>query len=369
MFSPRPRKLRRQLLGWAAVLTCLGAFSRLHSAWVGAPTEGLRPPARSLPTTLQAAVSAAPEGSGGDADLALIVPGFLGSAEDFQGLATDMTAAGYPAVVVPIRWWHWLPCIGGRSIRPILERIDHAVRAAEARLANGEAVDSLPEPDYSCLDLLSDLATNPGGFLKVGGSSDPAEYPAVQPAGKDFLITESGERAPCRIALVAHSAAGWISRIFLSPVEYGGRTYHGASRVHSLVCLGSPMKLSKSLAFASLRYLVNCVGDKPPDNVRCLAVGASGIRSADSPGLTPGAYELCGAEPGDGTVDGDGVTPQFSSLAFPGAETLPLEGVAHAPAYPDIGPSADLARRRNEGQPWYGSPGILEQWLTWLKKP
>lgn len=37
--------------------------------------------------------------------------------------------------------------------------------------------------------------------------------------------------------------------------------------------------------------------------------------------MTRGAYEFCGAAAGDEAVDGDGMTPLFSAIAFEAAET------------------------------------------------
>lgn len=39
---------------------------------------------------------------------------------------------------------------------------------------------------------------------------------------------------------VAHSAGGWISRLYLSTAAYDGRAYNGARFVSTLVTLGSP---------------------------------------------------------------------------------------------------------------------------------
>ena len=36
--------------------------------------------------------------------------------------------------------------------------------------------------------------------------------------------------------------------------------------------------------------------------------------------MTRGAYELCGAMPGDDDVDGDGMTPLFSAIALDSAD-------------------------------------------------
>lgn len=56
-------------------------------------------------------------------------------AKDLTELARAMRAEGYDAVVAPIKWFHWIPCLGGRSVRPILERIDWTVDFARSRTA------------------------------------------------------------------------------------------------------------------------------------------------------------------------------------------------------------------------------------------
>merc|ERR1712008_531877 len=132
--------------------------------------------------------------------------------------------------------------------------------------------------------------------------------------------------------------------------------YNGNCKVHSLVCLGSPHFPAKSLAFDALRYLEKQDGGSlPPQTVRCLCVGSSGTPLAGASDMTRGAYEMCGADPDNGGIQG--------------ADQLVVEDVSHAPEYPAWGPSAELAMRRQNGQPWYGSRGILERWLPWLTAP
>eukprot|EP00438_Fugacium_kawagutii_P019158 Skav219347 [mRNA] locus=scaffold76:363478:364188:+ [translate_table: standard] len=208
-----------------------------------------------------------------DVPFALILPGFLGSSEDFEELAEDMRRSGYPAVVAPIAWWHWVPCIGGRSMRPILERIDHAVNQILAA-SNLESLRSLPSPTYTFFDFFSDFMSNPGGIFKVGGTDDPAEFPPIDPAG-DFAsdAVDMGNR---RIAIVAHSASGWICRLYLSSLEYQGKSFNGADKIHSVVCLGSPHFVADNLVFKNLEYLESKVGKELPPNVRCLCVGSKG---------------------------------------------------------------------------------------------
>ena len=40
--------------------------------------------------------------------------------------------------------------------------------------------------------------------------------------------------------------------------------------------------------------------------------------------MTRGAYEFCGATQGDEAVDGDGMTPLFSAIAFEAADARPI---------------------------------------------
>ena len=54
---------------------------------------------------------------------AVIVPGFLNDKNDFMPLARTLSARGIRTAVVPMPIWHWLPVIGGRSVRPVLDRI------------------------------------------------------------------------------------------------------------------------------------------------------------------------------------------------------------------------------------------------------
>lgn len=309
----------------------------------------------------------AAETSSKDQPLALVVPGFLGDCGDFEELAEEMRQAGYKAVVAPISWWHWIPCIGGRSMRPILERIDHAVNQA---FAVEDGATSVPAPAYNVADFLTDLLNNPGGFLKVGGTDDPAEYPTFEPCGADFVST-SRSKWPAtdgqRLALVAHSAAGWISRLYLSNVPYGGGAFDGAEKVHSVVCLGSPHFIANNTVYKALTYLESRAERSLPENVRFLCVGSSGTKAGLASDMTRGAYAFCGAAPDDESVDGDGMTPLFSALAFEPAEKLELDGVTHAPEYPAFGPSSTLAEERASGKPWYGSPEILKKWLPWLQ--
>ncbi|EKX45578.1 hypothetical protein GUITHDRAFT_71160 [Guillardia theta CCMP2712] len=248
------------------------------------------------------------ESRGEGRDVIIIVPGFLMDCRDFEPMARHFREDGWPAAVVPMKWWEWIPCLGGRSARPVLERIDYTVRRA------------------------------------LEGS------PAPQSASK--------------VILVAHSAAGWISRIFLSVRQYGGRAYAGSRFVRTLITLGTPHGDSEGIAFENVKW-ANREG--APDGVRCVAVGGTGTLGASND-FTRNAYTFCGfPEEEVVELDGDGVTPLHSSLSFEGSEKIVLEDTTHAPSYPAaIAP--ELHRELKEGKRWYGSQGRVDTIIRALEQ-
>jgi len=293
---------------------------------------------------------------------AVIVPGFLSAASDFTELAAALTAEGLPTTVVPLSVLDWLPMLGGRSVRPLLERIDHTVRHAAAGV-------EVPPFEYGLGDLWADFQSNPGGVLKAGGSDQPDEYPQYDPRGG----SQAAAPPPVgRVALIGHSAGGFSSRIFLSDRTYGGsggRAYGGSALVHSLVTLGTPHVEGAGVPFVTVGWANRETA--LPSGVRCLAVAATGTPGDSSGELTRGAYSFC-TPSGEGgeLLDGDGVTTTESALAFRGAETMTLDGVTHYP-WTAPGPVADLVapeltKAFREGKPWFGSDGVREKWSQWL---
>jgi len=128
---------------------------------------------------------------------AVIVPGFLTGEDEFQSMCQSLTEKGIPTVAVKMPNWHWLPSLGGRSARPILERIDYTVQHVIAHFDNNNDDEHndkpdnnkvheivIPPYDYSLWDLYQDFRDNPGGAMKVGGSSRVEFYPDVEPKGK-----------------------------------------------------------------------------------------------------------------------------------------------------------------------------------------
>jgi hypothetical protein len=260
-----------------------------------------------------------------DVHAAVIVPGFLTGESDFQPLAETLRKKGIPTLVVPMPAWHWIPCIGGRSIRPILERIDFAVRHVSATIGDDEAP-HIPPYQYSAMDCFQDFMDNPGGIQKVGGSDAVDDFPTdVSPRGA-FIPPSQPPKA--RIALIGHSAGGFISRAYLSEREYGGKAYRGTQLVHSLVTLGTPHGDAPGPAFESVKWC-----NREPCPIRALAVGATGTPGNSSGSLTEGAYTFCCPEVGGIHLDGDGLTTTDSSLALygPHVTTQVLDNVTHYP--------------------------------------
>ena len=299
---------------------------------------------------------------------AVIVPGFLTGADELQPLVDNLNARGIPSIAVPFPNWHWIPCLGGRSARPILERIDFTVRHL---CANGGDVTSIPKFGYNVIDCWKDFEDNPGGVLEVGGSAEVDLFPKdVTPRGRFGGV--SRDKAKGRIAIVGHSAGGWISRVYLSDRNYGGKAYHGSDLVHSLVTLGSPHGNAPGPAFRSVDWINQ---EDVPQNVRALAVAGKGFKGDSSGQFTQNAYAFCCNKGSDGSMyDGDGVTPVESSLAMEGAtcEKLILDGkITHFPWSDVFGGdlfAPDLAKlHKEERTPWYGSDESIDQWVDWLK--
>ena len=321
---------------------------------------------------------------------AVIVPGFLTGKDEFIPLAQSLTARGIPTVVVPMPNWHWLPCLGGRSMRPMLERIDFTVRHLAAVAGDLDQFEKIitkeddnnndseliipkdpqiliPNFNYNLIDLYQDFRNNPGGVLKVGGSAEVDEYPLWEPRG-----TFSQAPEPMRkVALIAHSAGGWISRAYMSQRNYGGKAYNGHELVHSLITLGSPHGNAPGPAFKGVEWVNNDVIDA---GVRALAVGGIGYKGDASGQLTQNAYSFCCPVGSDGSqYDGDGVTPIESALAMkkyvPNAETLVLDDVGHfcwSDVFGGETVAPELTQYHRDGRPWYGDDDIIEKWAGWL---
>eukprot|EP00775_Hariotina_reticulata_P011086 gene11086-11241_t len=263
------------------------------------------PAAHIKPHVAEQRLLAAASGNGRSSNLSkgpvLVVPAFYLDAAAFRPLVQELRAQGFNAALPPIRWTDWVPTLGGRSVRPILDRMDWAL----TQLLEGYQV------------------TEEGGY----------EVSLPQPAGIDDWLAEfrdasQGARPSLqltgpwqgqqRAALVASSAGGWISRIFLSrgPTAYCNAIFHGADRVHTLVTLGTPHTSAEPVTRRNIDFVNNHYGGCHAEDVRYVAIGSRTVQGKSWLGgavqdFAWQSYNICC---GDGSVWGDGVTPLECAL-------------------------------------------------------
>jgi triacylglycerol esterase/lipase EstA (alpha/beta hydrolase family) len=164
-----------------------------------------------------------------------------------------------------------------------------------------------------------------------------------------------------QINLIGHSAGGWISRIYLGEKSYGdGRNGGRASvleesifnahpTVATLITLGTPHISQERWTRWSLDFVNNNYPGAFYQNVRYVCVAGKSIFGQRRPGswLAYSSYQLtCG----QGNTWGDGITP-IEAAHLQGAENIVIEAVRHSPRNPNN---------------WYGSPEILQKWVSYL---
>ncbi|HEY9597475.1 MAG TPA: lipase, partial [Cyanophyceae cyanobacterium] len=58
----------------------------------------------------------------------VILPGFFAGAIEYRFLEASLQTLGFPTVTVPLRQQDWVPTVGGRSMVPILRKLDQTVK-------------------------------------------------------------------------------------------------------------------------------------------------------------------------------------------------------------------------------------------------
>ncbi|MFN5862677.1 MAG: esterase/lipase family protein, partial [Pseudanabaena sp.] len=131
----------------------------------------------------------------------IILAGYLAGASDYIPIAKKLEKKNLAATVVALKWWDWVPTVGGRSIAPILEKLDQTVNLE----------------------------------LEKSGAS--------------------------KVNIIAHSAGGWLSRIYLGDRPYYDKVWNARSKVAKLVCLGTPQRSLEPWSLPNLGF----VNDNYPD--------------------------------------------------------------------------------------------------------
>ena len=229
----------------------------------------------------------------------VILPGYFARASEYRDLEKALTEQGIPTTTVPLRLKDWFPTLGGRSVIPILLKIAQTVKAMRQ------------------------------------------QYNTAQ------------------VNLVAHSAGGWIARIYLGETPY---TIHGDVTeaeavwkaypyVSTLVTLGTPHVSQERWTKRNLDFVkINYPGAFHAD-VRYICVAGKAIYGKRfSDGVSWLAYNSYKLTCGQGNCWGDGITP-VSAAHLEGANNLTLEAVRHSPRSPQL---------------WYGSPEVRQAWVQYL---
>lgn len=209
--------------------------------------------------------------------LTVILPGYLAGALPYREMEQSLRELGYPAVTVPLRRGDWLPTLGGRSVLPILQKLDQTVRQQ---------------------------------------------------------MEQTGSEA---INLVGHSAGGWICRIYLGEVPYNihpgdsdqACLWKAHPMVKTLVTLGTPHVSQERWTKRNLDFVKTHYPDAFHKTVRYICVAGKAAYGSRRLGnwLTYSSYEMT---IGQGACWGDGITP-IEAAHLAGAENLTLDQVWHSP--------------------------------------
>lgn len=205
----------------------------------------------------------------------IILPGYLAGAAEYQSMQQTLEDLRYPVTTVPLRWWEWLPTLGGRSVTPILRRLDATVQQVKYQF----------------------------GVEKVN--------------------------------LVGHSAGGWLARIYLGekpycihPQDTVDCCWQARFSVATLVTLGTPHRSQERWTLRNLNFVNDTYPGAFYSDVEYVCVAGKSVYGDRLRNwLAFSSYRLTA---GEGACWGDGITP-VSAAHLEGAENLTLDGVNHSP--------------------------------------
>jgi triacylglycerol esterase/lipase EstA (alpha/beta hydrolase family) len=138
-----------------------------------------------------------------------------------------------------------------------------------------------------------------------------------------------------KIAVIGHSAGGWISRIYMGEKPYLARgdlkpsLWEAHPLVATLITLGTPHISQERWTRSNLDFVTNNYPGAFYSKVRYVCVVGKTIFGQRRRGswLAYSSYQLtCGK----GNTWGDGITP-IEAAHLEGAENLVIEGVKHSP--------------------------------------
>jgi hypothetical protein len=202
------------------------------------------------------------------------------------------------------------------------------------------------------------------------------------------LFAEGGEDV--EVCIIGHSIGGWVARAYLGGLSGSSTAVHrlAKDKVTSLVTLGTPHISPETALVDQTRGLLREIATSPDCTSQSLADRGVKITCVGSSGLsgkiiTTDLEEIVAATSylplvgrlGD-DVKGDGIVP--TDLAFMESPAVRVEiekcmetgsPVRHAHVLPTpwnlIDGSAPSIRLSKDFV-WYGSPGVLGQWLQYI---
>eukprot|EP00871_Galdieria_phlegrea_P005659 jgi/Galph1/6094/GphlegSOOS_G4739.1 len=217
----------------------------------------------------------------------VIVPGYGADAKEYVELKESLEQYGWTCSIAPIRWFDWIPTIGGRPVTPILKLLSETVHHV----------------------------------LQTTKSS--------------------------KVHLVAHSAAGWIARIWLGSGVYCGVQYDCRDLVSCLVCLGTPHKSRQRLTEKNLNYVNDNFPGAFHSHIQYICVSGTGCKHPQwwKPDEWT-AYLSYKMTLGTHLCEGDGIIP-VECATLEGAWNIVLDNVWHSKRSPGL---------------WYGHHSVVEKW-------
>ncbi|ELS34763.1 MULTISPECIES: esterase/lipase family protein [Pseudanabaena] len=219
----------------------------------------------------------------------IILAGYLAGATDYIPIAEKLAKQNISATVVPLKWWEWVPTVGGRSIAPILEKLDQTVNLE----------------------------------LERSGAS--------------------------KVNIIAHSAGGWLARIYLGDRPYYDKVWDARSKVAKLVCLGTPQRSLEPWSLRNLGFVNDNYPDAFYDDIEYICVAGKSVRGAKSSPQKWLAYSSYELTTGQGDAWGDGIIP-LEAAYLDGATNIEIDGVYHS---------------ARSGK-WYGSQEAIDIWSKYL---
>lgn len=145
-----------------------------------------------------------------------------------------------------------------------------------------------------------------------------------------------------KAVVIAHSAGGILSRVYLTDKPYRGHCFDGNERVDTLITLGTPHK-GRIAGFVDRR----CPGAYCSPQVSYIALAGKSIKGKVKGSMREHvAYRVYRGLQGRGDTWGDGLVP---------TESAKLEGAANA-TLPFVTHNLYLSEH------WYGSEGALNNW-------